>query len=416
MSRAYASLPASRRHRPTPTGRAYTCLSPTPEYFGKLRVLLYNLRKGVAEDAAYRNAFGKGPAEIAQHVARHFAARNFQTTSLSSRPMSERDFSEREVSQADVQLARADLLSANSAADYEALVRDNVKLAEAHEGLGLLALRDGRKDEARRHFAASTAANSTSARAYIEYAKLEPDEGKAETALRRAAVLNPKLDEPFALLAKLDKDPRARILHLSEAAQRNPRNAGYWKELAEAHLARNDYGAAAKAWRSGEQAATDPAERERMHKARMGIEQQRLDYEEAERRRAAAEKERELEKLKAEARAEVKRLETKFNQGAPKGDDKPVPWWDGPAPSGKARGLLRQVDCLGRQVRIVIETDGQKPLKLIAPDPSRVMLVGGGEKELACGPQKVRRVAVEYFPRNDAKLGTAGEVAVIEFQ
>src|SRR5450631_2571393 len=30
-----------------------------PEYFGKVRVLLYNLRKGVAEDPAYRNAFGK---------------------------------------------------------------------------------------------------------------------------------------------------------------------------------------------------------------------------------------------------------------------------------------------------------------------------------------------------------------------
>ena len=35
-----------------------------PEYFGKLRVLLYNLRKGVAEEPAYRNAFGKSAAEI----------------------------------------------------------------------------------------------------------------------------------------------------------------------------------------------------------------------------------------------------------------------------------------------------------------------------------------------------------------
>jgi len=30
-----------------------------PEYSGKLRVLLYNLRKGVDQDPAYRNAFGK---------------------------------------------------------------------------------------------------------------------------------------------------------------------------------------------------------------------------------------------------------------------------------------------------------------------------------------------------------------------
>jgi hypothetical protein len=260
------------------------------------------------------------------------------------------------------------------------------------------------------------AAESTSARAYIEYAKLEPDAAKAETALRRAAVINPKLDEPFALLAKLDKDPRARILHLKEAAQRAPRNSAYWKALAEAHLADHNFGEAAKAWRSGEQAASDPAERERMHKARLAIEEQRLDYEEAERKRAAAEKQKELEALKQEARAEVKRLEEKFNKGGAKTDDKPVPWWDGPAPSGKALGVLRQVDCIGSQARIVIETDAQKPLKLLAPDPGRIMIVGGGEATLACGPQKARRVSVEYFPKNNAKLGTAGEVAVIEFR
>lgn len=388
-----------------------------PEYFGKLRVLLYNLRRGVAEDAAYRNAFGKGPNEIAQHVTRHFAAGNFQPTTLSSRPMSERDFPERAVSEADIQLARADLLAGSaSAADYEALVREKVKLAEAHEGLGILALRAGRKEDARRHFEAATAANSTSARAYIEYAKLEPDTAKADTALRRAATINPKLDEPFALLAKIDTDPRRRILHLTEAAQRNPRNAAYWKALAEAHLSQNNFGEAAKAWRSGEQAASDPAERERMHKARMAIEQQRLDYEDEERKRAAAEKERDLERLKEEARAEVRRLEGKFNQGAPKPDDKPVPWWDGPAPSGRARGILRQVDCLGKQARVVIETDAKMPLKLLAPDPERIMIIGGGEKMLACGPQQPRRIAVEYFPKKDTKLGTSGEVAVIEFQ
>ncbi len=38
-----------------------------PEYYGKLRVLLFNLRKGVAEDVAYRNAFGRTPAERRQN-------------------------------------------------------------------------------------------------------------------------------------------------------------------------------------------------------------------------------------------------------------------------------------------------------------------------------------------------------------
>src|SRR5262245_16972206 len=75
-----------------------------PEYYGKLRVLLYNLRKGVAEDAAYRNAFGKSAVDVEKQAAQHLAAGNFQTTSLSSRPLSERDFEPREVSETDLRL------------------------------------------------------------------------------------------------------------------------------------------------------------------------------------------------------------------------------------------------------------------------------------------------------------------------
>src|ERR1051325_6496631 len=49
-----------------------------PEYYGKIRVLLYNLRKGVDEEPAYRNALGKSRAEIEQQAKQHFAAGNFQ--------------------------------------------------------------------------------------------------------------------------------------------------------------------------------------------------------------------------------------------------------------------------------------------------------------------------------------------------
>src|SRR5205823_12237998 len=103
----------------------------------------------------------------------HLAAGNFQTTQLSSAPMSERDFPERQVSDSDLTLARADLLAGpQSAAEYQKLLAAHEKAAEAEEGLGLLALRESKKDDARRHFAAAVEANSTSARCYIEYAKL----------------------------------------------------------------------------------------------------------------------------------------------------------------------------------------------------------------------------------------------------
>ena len=381
------------------------------EYFGKLRVLLYNLRKGVDDGPAYRNAFGKSPADIEELARQHLAAGNFQTASLSSRPLSEHDFQERLVSDADARLARADLLAGSqSAAEYEVLVRDHVKVPEAEEGLGLLALRDRRPDDARQHFSAAMEAGSGSARCYIEYAKLEPDNEKAMQALLRAAGINPKLDEPFALMAARDTDPEKRMAHWKAAADRNPRNATYWRSLAEAYLAVKNFAEAAKAWTQGEQAATDPAERERMRQARLVVEQQRLDSEEADRRKAADE----LEDLKQQARAEVHALENKYKErdsGA-----KPVPWWDGPKPSGKLDGSLKQVDCLGSQTRLVIVGTDGKITRLLVTDPGKVVILGGGSQALGCGAQKLRRVSLEYFPKPNARLATAGEVATIEFQ
>jgi hypothetical protein len=389
-----------------------------PDYYGKIRVLLYNLRHGVADDPAYRNAFGKSAAEVEAAAKQHFAAGNFQTTRLPSRPMAEGDFPERQVSATEIGLARGDLLvGAPSAAEYRKLLAGHEKVAEAEEGLGLLALRERRADEAYRDFAAAIEAGSPSARCYIEYAKLEPDSAKAEQALLKAAGINPKLDQPFALLAKRDTDPRKRLMHWKAAAERDPRNASYWRALAETYLADHNYGEAAKAWRSGEQAATDPAERERMHQARMSIEQQRLDYEEAEKRRQAEEKAREIDRLKTEARAELHKAEAKYSDATPVGVDKPVPWWDGPKPEGSVSGTLKQVDCLPRQqARLYIEDAAHKIVKLLVADPAKVVYAGNGEVSLGCGVQKARRVTVAYFPKANARLATAGEVATIDFQ
>ena len=49
-------------------------------------------------------------------------------------------------------------------------------------------------------------------------------------------------------------------------------------------------------------------------------------------------------------------------------------------------------------------------------DPGRIVITGGGEHALGCGAHKPQRVTIEYFPKPDARLTTAGEVASIEFQ
>lgn len=388
-----------------------------PEYFGKVRVLFYNLRKGVDEEPAFRNAFGKSRAEVEADAKKHFAAGNFQTTSLSSRPMAPSDFQVRPVSDTDARLARADLLAGGlSAQEYQALVRDHEKVAEAEEGLGLLALRDRASDEARKHFAAAIQAGSTSARAHIEYAKLEKDPEKANQALLKAAGINPKLEEPFILMAQRDTEPRRRIMHWKSAVERNPRNTASWKALAECYLAEHNYGDAAKAWKQAEQSAADPKVRAEMLRARIAIEEQRVEYEAEQKRREKDEAAREIEALKEKARAEVHSLEAKANAGGSKSDSPAVAWWDGPKASGKATGTLQQIDCLGSRARLTVHTAEGKTAKLLIVDPGKIAISGGGDLTLGCGAQKARRVSIEYVPKVDTKLGTAGEVATIEFR
>jgi len=395
-------------------------LAVDPEYYGKLRVLTYNLRKGVDEDAAFRNAVGKSPEQIELQAQAHLAAGRFQATSMSPLPMSPMDFPERSVDPEAAQLAIADLLLGDrSRAIYRELIAQKARVPEAWEGLGMLALRDRQQEEARKDFAAAMEAGAKSPECYMEFARLEKDNAKALAALERAAKINPKLAEPHFLMAGRQTDSLKRIQELKLAAKLDARNLAYWEALAEAYLGAHDFAQAAQAWKSAEQAAATPGDRARMARNRLDVEAQRLDWEDSEKRRKADEEAREIERLKQEARAELHALEAHANQGQPPAapNEKVVPWWEGPKPSGVTKGVLKQVDCLGKRLRMVILDDDRKTVKLLVADPATVAILGGeGELKLSCGAQAPRRVKVEYFPKANAKLATKGEVATIEFQ
>ena len=395
-------------------------LAVDPEYYGKLRVITYNLRKGVDEDAAFRNAVGKTPEQIEVQAQAHLAEGRFQATSMSPLPMSPLDFPERSVDPEAAQLAIADLLLGGpSRTIYRELIAQKTRAPESWEGLGLLALRDRQTDEARKDFAAAMEAGAKSPSCYMEYARLEPDNAKALAALEHAAKINPKLAEPHFLMAQRQTDPPKRIQELKLAAKLDARNLDYWQALAEAYLDAHDFALAAQAWKSAEQAAATPGDHARMQRKRLDVEAQRLDWEDAEKRRKAEEEAREIERLKQQARADLHALEARANQGQSPAspNEKVVPWWEGPKPSGVTRGVLKQVDCLGKTLRLVVQGDDQKTVKLLVPDAAQVAILGGeGEMKLSCGAQGMRRVKVEYFPKANAKLATKGEVATIEFQ
>ena len=388
------------------------------DYYAKLRILLFNLQKGVDEDAAYLNAFGKPRAEIEKEVDQHMAAGNFQTAAVDGKALSvERDYhDEQPLVPSEVQLAQADLMLDNrSRTAYEEMIQRKENVAAAYEGLAMMAVAGKQQEEARRDFAEAINAGTPSPRSYLEYARLEPDNVKALAALDKALKLNPKLAETYVLIGRRQTDNIKRIQYLEKAAQLSPRDAGRWEELAKACLQEKAFDKAAKAWSNAEQAATTPEERARLTAARVAIDQQRLDWEEAERKRVAEENAREIRRLKDQALAEVRAAEAKVNQGKGAAPEKVEPWWEGPKPDGHAAGNLTRVDCLGKQIRLVIESDDHKLTRLLVPDASSVPILGGGEQTLGCGVQKPRRIVVEYFARRNAKSATVGEVATIQF-
>ncbi len=113
-----------------------------------------------------------------------------------------------------------------------------------------------------------------------------------------------------------------------------------------------------------------------------------------------------LDRLKAKALADLHASEAKINKqlgGAPT-PDKVVPWEEAGLPI-MLEGALRQVDCVGKETRVVIEGPSKQLFKLKLKDRGK----------LSCGAQDGRRYSSrwEYTPKPDERLGTVGEVSAI---
>jgi len=241
--------------------------------------------------------------------------------------------------------------------------------------------------------------------------------GKFETVLVSGKPINPERDfqgKP-APLAKSEGKSAVDLLEagdLAAAAKANPR----WAEPV--------FRAALKETTIDKRLAgirkavalepRNPRYREALAKA---IEENKLAMEEQKRQRQL-EAQRELDRLKDEALRRIRNAELRANEGKPRVDEsKVVPWWDGPQPSARAEGVLQRVDCMSGMARLMLSVPGGKPISLLVRSPADVVIQGGGVASLSCGVQKPpRHVAIHYFPKPDARMGTAGEAAVIEFK
>lgn len=392
-----------------------------PDYAGRSRVMVSNLEQSGDFEAACRNAFEKSLAQLNQQADAYLKGGNFATTSVSARALSmTRDFKPVQLDADSGQIALADLLLASGSAQASAAYQ-KLHGAAAAEGFGLIALKDHKEGEARRLFESAIQSQSENARAWLEAGRLEADPAKALTDLKKAGELNPRWSEPYFRMAEVEKDNlEQRAALLKKAASFEPRNIDYWQSLARTEIAARNYPEAQKAWAGAERAAANDEERARIHQVRLEVERERADYEAAERKRIAEERERDIQRVKAQSDAAIRASEADANRKLnPNGAEvpKPVGWYEDMHGNAKMEGLFQRLDCLGKQARLVIQTVDGKTMQLLVRDPSQIVIVGGAEKAFGCGVQKpAQKVLVEYIAQPDAKQRTTGEAVSIEFR
>jgi hypothetical protein len=344
-------------------------LATLPDYSGKLRVYLNNIQQNGDEGVAVRNAFDMTAAQLDVKLDAYIKAGKFEATTSGGEPINpDRDFVEKPVEQ-----AWMDGVFAELAARGKNFPPDSPR--------GLV-------------------------------------EKNTHASLELAIKANPKWAEPQFKLAQIETDSVAKMKELKAAAALDPRNALYWQALAEAQAATDDYEGAAKSWSLAEKAAKDEPERARIHIAKMALDGARADFTEAEKKRRAEEAARDLERVKAAAAAEVHAAEAAANArlNAGKGAyQAPQAWWDEPT-GQKVEGRLTRVDCLNGPLRLTVQKDGGAAVKIAVRDLKKLTVNGANEAKFGCGVARpARKIRLTYEAKPDAKLGTLGDVLVVEF-
>ena len=335
------------------------------DYRGRVRVLLGNLERGTDPEVAFRNSLGKTRVEIDKEAQAILDGKTIPTADLSGKPVNPaRDFSPREPD-----------------ADYIARLTETESAPATF--MGMLAQAQRSKD----------------GKAILE----EIVKKKSEWA------------EPYRLLSALESDAGRKAGLLKKAAELSPRDSALWTQFAELMTEYRRFVDADKAWAAAEKAAPDTAAKAAVRAKRSDLVEQRAESAAEAKREEKIARERDIQRVRNDTVAGIRAAEAKVNAGKelPPGT-KVEQWWDEPKPDAKLAGTLRRVDCLGKQLRLAVES-GSKLIQIMIRDPCKLVVEGTGETSLGCGAQKPRAVEVEYFAKPDAKLNAMGEAAVLRF-
>ncbi len=380
------------------------------EYRSKFGELLDGFSDGSDRGAILQRIYGKTPAAVQKDLARYAFGGGLKSARI--RVKLERSAEKPQVRPAtalESGLALASLLAlvdktAAAKERYAALARQHPDNVEVQEALGYIALRNDSQQEARRHFSRAAEIGSSNAKMYFDYAGLLHRTGEAdavEPLLRKALALNPGFAEArYRLGFELYRRHQYKeaLDELGHFVRVTPEQACEFFHVLALTLDGLDL----------HDRAVVAAKRAREH-ARSASEVETT--------------ERLIQFVNREKRVEAQLVPVPADAStAPPRLAQPLPP-EAPARDGEAKrtvfvlGVLRQVDCLDKMARIRLDVDGKEMAFLIS-DPHRVLIEGSDEYaiDFNCGPQPPKRILVEFEPRDDETLGTAGIVVSIEFK
>jgi hypothetical protein len=389
-----------------------------PEYAGRFNVFMNNLRGGSGLLVAEANAFGKDSKTLEKEAAEHLPSGAAQPVTISARPLNpKRDLGEHSIDAALANLYLADARLDTDLKSAEAAYKAAVEAGHAalgQEGLALAAVHEGGNPG--EYLEVSIAGGSASPWVYVEAAK-DHTANVAIPLLKKAAELNPRWWVPVHEQSKFASKPAEKEALLEHAAKLNPRSAALWQELAELQ-SKDGHGLLAQnSWARAEDAAGTPAERAKIHERAGSLVDQRLDAEEAARRQIAEDARAEQERLRNRQKAQIQAAEQRANAANGGADDdlkNVVPWFTAQNPS--VEGELTRVECEDERAKIWVKPHGARVLILLVTSPSTVS-IDQSRKPFPCGVQHPpRKLSLTYKPRNDAQLGTEGDVTAIHFE
>jgi tetratricopeptide (TPR) repeat protein len=357
---------------------------------------------GEDQGEAFQRAFGKSMAQVWRDLQSYIHGWTFKVGIFDVQlEKSSEEPEVRPASALESGVVLAGLLAsvgkkAEARAAYSQLERAYPASPEVCEELGYLAWGSNSVAEAREQFAKAAKLGSKSARLYYDYASLVGDSGAGEprksVLLRKAVELDPECTEARFRLAQVliaEQDYRGALIEMSEFKQVEPDRAFQFF-----------YGAAYANYMVGNRPAAVTAAK------------RALPYAATSQDKAA------VEDLITKAQRPVGKGPAARGKPAP--SEKPLAEEQKSATMptlSRVEGVLVQLDCLKAGPRLRIRSGG-RIVRLLIDNPQKIWIKGTGSTTFTfdCGPQKPRRVAIEYEPKVEVKLGTVGLIRVLEFK